>query len=74
MKMGSIDLRSCQVGRSELSSCQVHNGKRSIEGLAYCSGESSDFQVGNEMGSLDIMDYQVGSRKFPIARWAREKR
>jgi hypothetical protein len=46
----------------------VGNGKRSAGGLAYCqggSGESLDFQVGNEMGSLDLIDCQVGSRKFP---------
>jgi hypothetical protein len=56
------------VGRSGLSSFQVGNGKRSVEDLAYLqgsSGESSDFQVGNEMGSLDLIHYQVGSKKFP---------
>jgi hypothetical protein len=44
------------------------NGKRSAEGITYYqggSGEISNFQVGNEMGSLDFIDFQVGSRKFP---------
>ena len=62
------DLINCQVERSVISSFQVGNGKRSLEGLAYCqggSGESSDFQVGNEMGPVDLIHYQVGSRKFP---------
>ncbi len=52
----------------DLINCQVGNGNRSVEGLAYyqgSSGESSDCQVGNEMGSLDLIDCQVGSRKFP---------
>jgi hypothetical protein len=29
--------------------------------------------VGNEVGSLDLIDYQVGSRKFPICQVGREK-
>jgi hypothetical protein len=68
MEMGSINLINCQVGISELLSCQVGNGKRSAEGLAYCegsNGEILDCQVGNEMGSNDLIDCQVGSRKFP---------
>jgi hypothetical protein len=76
MKMGSIDLVNYQVGRSELSSCQVGNGKRSTEGLAYCQGisaESSDCQVGNEMGSRDLIDCQVGSKKFPNCQVGRGK-
>jgi hypothetical protein len=67
MKMGSIDLINCQVGRSGLSSGQVGNGKRSVEGVAYCQGssaESSDCQVGNEMGPFGLIDCQVGSKKF----------
>jgi hypothetical protein len=54
----------------------VGNGNRSAEGLAYfqgSSGESSDFQVGNEMGSLDLIDCQVGSRKFPNCQVGRGK-
>jgi hypothetical protein len=70
------DLINCQVGRNGLSSCQVGNGKRSVEGLVYCqrsSAESSNFQVGNEMGSVDLIDCQVGRKKSQIARWARER-
>jgi hypothetical protein len=54
------------VGRNGLSSCQVGNGKGSSGGLVYCkrrSTESSNFQVGNEMGSVDLIDYQVGIRE-----------
>jgi hypothetical protein len=46
----------------------VGNGKRSTKGIVYCQGsssESSDCQVGNEMGSLDLIDYQLGIKKFP---------
>jgi hypothetical protein len=53
--MRSVDLIYCQVGKNGLSSCQVGNGKRSVEGLAYCQGgseESSSCQVGNEMGPV----------------------
>jgi hypothetical protein len=70
------DIINCQVGRSELSSCQVGNGKRSVEGISYCkggSGERSDFQVENEMGSLDLIDCQVGSRKFSNCQVGRGK-
>ena len=52
------------------------NGKGSTEGLTYCqggSGESSDCQVGNEMGSLDLIDCQVGSKKFPNCQVGRGK-
>jgi hypothetical protein len=62
------DLRNCQMGRNGLSSCQVGNGKRPGGGLVYCQGrsvESSDFQEGNDMGSIDLIDYQVGSKKIP---------
>jgi hypothetical protein len=54
----------------------VGNGKRSTEGLTYCqggSGESLDCQVGNDMGSLDLIDYQVGSRKLPNCQVGRGK-
>jgi hypothetical protein len=54
----------------------VGNEKRLVEGLAYCqgsSGESLDYQVGNEMGSLDLIDCQVGSRKFPNCHVGRGK-
>jgi hypothetical protein len=54
----------------------VGNGKRPGGGLVYCqrsSDESSDFQVGNEMGSVDLIDCQVGSRKFPNCQVGREK-
>jgi hypothetical protein len=50
------DLVNCQVGRDELSSCQVGNRKRSNEDLVNCqegSEESSDYQEGNEMRSLE---------------------
>jgi hypothetical protein len=46
----------------------VGNGKRSVEDLVYYQGisvESLDFQVGNEMGLVDLIDFQVGSRKIP---------
>jgi hypothetical protein len=42
--------------------------KRSDKGLRKCqvgSKESSYFQVGNEMGSLDIIDCQVGREEIP---------
>jgi hypothetical protein len=54
----------------------VGNGKRSVEGLVYFYGrsfESSYFQVGNEMGLVDLIDYEVGSRKFPNCQVGREK-
>jgi hypothetical protein len=35
--------------------------------------KSSDFQVGNEMGSFDLIEFQVGSRKFPYCQVGREK-
>jgi hypothetical protein len=58
-------LVNCQVGRNGLSSCQVGNGKRLGEGLICCqrsSVESSSCQVSNEMGSVDLIDNQVGRR------------
>ena len=42
------------------------NEKRSVEGLTYC-------QVGNEMGSLDLIDYQVGRREVPNCQVGRGK-
>jgi hypothetical protein len=70
------DLINCQVGRNGISSCQVGNGKRSVEGLIYCqrsSDESSNFQVGNEMGSIDLIDCQVGRREVPNCQVGRGK-
>jgi hypothetical protein len=70
------DLINCQVGRNGLSSCQVGNRKRSVEGLIYCqrsSVESSNFQVGNEMGSVDLIDCQVGRREVPNFQVGRGK-
>jgi hypothetical protein len=55
----------------------VGNRKRSVEGLIYCqrsSVESSNFQVGNEMGSVDIIDCRWAERKSQVVRWEREKR
>jgi hypothetical protein len=47
----------------------VGNGNRSVGGLIYCQrriNESSYFQVGNEMGSMeDLIDYQESRRKIP---------
>jgi hypothetical protein len=46
------------------------NGKRSVEGLIYCQGrinEISSFQVVNEMGSIDFIDFQVDRRE--IQNW-----
>jgi hypothetical protein len=60
------DFIICQVGRNGISSCQVGNGKRSVEGLICCqrsSAKSSNFEVGNEMGLVDLIDYQVGRRE-----------
>jgi hypothetical protein len=62
------DLINCQEGRNGLSSFQVGNGKRSGGGLIYfqrSSTESSNFQVGNEMGSVDLIDFQVGRKEVP---------
>jgi hypothetical protein len=62
------DLIDYQEDNHGNSCCQVGNGKISTEGLAYyqrSSAEISDCQVGNEMGSLDLIDCQVGSRKLP---------
>jgi hypothetical protein len=64
------------VGKNGLSSFQVGNGKRPDGGRVYCQGssaESSDFQVGNKMGSVDLIDYQVGSREIPNCQVDREK-
>jgi hypothetical protein len=51
------------VGRDGISNFQVGNRKRSSEGLIYYQEggvESSNFQEGTEMGSIDLIDYQVG--------------
>jgi hypothetical protein len=61
------DRIDCQVGRNELSSCQVGNRNRSVEGLIYCHGSSVEslyLQVGNEMGSVDLTECQVGIREI----------
>jgi hypothetical protein len=65
------DLVNRQMGRGELSNCQVGNGKRSDGGLVYCqesSVESSYCQVGNEMGSGDLIDCQVGREEIPYCQ------
>jgi len=70
------DLINCQVGRNGLSSCQVGNGKRSSGGLMCCqrmSAESSNCQVGNEMGSMDLIDYRVGRKEVPNCQVGRGK-
>jgi hypothetical protein len=70
------DLINCQVGENGLSSCQVVNGKRPSGDLEYFMGssaKSSNFQVGNEMGSVDLIDRQVGSREFPNCQVEKEK-
>jgi hypothetical protein len=36
------DLINCQVGRDGLSSCQVGNGKRSVEDLIYYQRDSTE--------------------------------
>ena len=57
------DLRDYQVRNVKLSSCQVGNGRRSVDDLIDCqegSDGSLDFQMGNEEGSLDLIDLQVG--------------
>jgi hypothetical protein len=54
----------------------VGNRKRSSEGLIYFQEggvESSNFQEGTEMGSTDLIDCQVGSRKFPNCQVHRGK-
>jgi hypothetical protein len=64
------------VGRNGLSSCHVGNGKRSGGGLEYCkrsSVESSDCQVGNEIGLVDLIGYQVGRREVPNFQVGRGK-
>jgi hypothetical protein len=46
-------------------------GKRSLEYLNDCqvsSEEILDCQLGNEMGSLDLIDYQVGRKKIPYCQ------
>jgi hypothetical protein len=58
-KRSDEDLKNFQVGRNGLSSCQVGNGKRPGGGLEYCQGrsaKSSDYQVGKEMGSVDLIE------------------
>jgi hypothetical protein len=53
------DLINCLVDRNGLSIFQVGNRKRSMEGLLYCQRsnvQSSNFQEGNEMASVDIID------------------
>jgi hypothetical protein len=39
------DLINCQVGRNELSSCQVGNGKRLVEGILYYQGISVEGSI-----------------------------
>jgi hypothetical protein len=75
-KRSDEDLVNYQVGRNGLSSCQVGNGKRPGGGLVYYQGrsvESSYFQVGNEMGSVDLIYCQVCNKKFPNFQVERKK-
>jgi hypothetical protein len=54
----------------------VGNGKILGGGLVYSqrsSDEISNYQMGNETGSIDLIDYQVGNRKFPSCQVGREK-
>jgi hypothetical protein len=77
MRWDQGDLINCQEGRSELSSFQVGNGRRSVDDLIDCqegSDGSSSFQVGNEEGSLDLIDCQGAEEESQIAKWARERR
>jgi hypothetical protein len=70
------DLINSQVGRNGISSFQVGNRKRSMEGIIYCQGrsaESLDCQVGNEMGSIDLINFQVGRREVPNFQVGRGK-
>jgi regulator of replication initiation timing len=70
------DLINSQVGRNGISSCQVRNRKRSMEGIIYYQGrsdESSYFQVGNEMGSVDLIKFLVGRREVPNCQVGRRK-
>jgi hypothetical protein len=69
-------LINCQEGRNEFSNCQVELRKISVEGLTYYQGgsdENSNFHMGNEMGSLDLIGFQVSSRKFPNFQVGRGK-
>jgi hypothetical protein len=64
------------VGGNGLSSFQVGNIKRPSGGLIYYKGssaENSDCQVGDEMGSVDLIDCKVGSGKFPNFQVGKEK-
>jgi hypothetical protein len=65
-------LINCQEGRNEFSNCQVDLEKISVEGVAYFQGGSvknSNFYMGNEMGSLDLIDWAIENSK-----WAGESR
>jgi hypothetical protein len=58
-KRSDEDLVNCQVGINGLSSFQVGNGKRPGGGLIYFQGSSAEIsycQVGDEMGSIDLID------------------
>jgi hypothetical protein len=58
-----------QVARWEMERDQVEVSNTARGAVP----ESSDFQVGNEMGSVDLIDCQVGSREFPNFQVGREK-
>jgi hypothetical protein len=65
----SRDLIDCQVRRDGISNFWVGNRKRSSEGLIYCEEggvESSNCEEGTEMGSVDLIDCQVGRGREEI--------
>jgi hypothetical protein len=64
------DLIYCQEDSEGISHCQEDNEMRSLWDLIdYRKGrnESLDCQVGNGMGSEDLIDCQEGSREIPYS-------
>jgi hypothetical protein len=58
-----------------LSDDEEKRSEKGLRSFQVGSNESSDYQVGNEMRSLeDLIDCQMGRTKYHISKWAREKR
>jgi hypothetical protein len=76
-KRSDEDLINCQVGRKwnfKLTRWEMERDQVEVSNTARGAvSKSSDFQVGNEMGSVDLIDCQVDSRKFPNCQVGREK-
>jgi hypothetical protein len=68
------DLTDYHEDSQGISYCQVGNGSRSLQDLIDFQEGSREFPIcqvgkGTEMGSVDSIDCQEGSRKSQFARW-----